>query len=302
MSGQKSDINDLFEEFSPNSIEEWEKVLKRDLNGADYKEKLNWKTFEGIEAQPFYRKEDLESVAHHQKKILPETPAAWKISEEIFAADPSKANQLAKEAVGSGADAIRFTIRPTHDEGMLGPDIAGIQVQNLDDLYKLMDGIDPGKTELIFDSGVGSVGILALVNAYLEDSDKNRHDYRSAISFLYDPFTFMAGHGRLPLPEKELNNAITQMAAADGYKSLAANGAFYHNCGATIVQELGIALAIGSEYLARIPAELRNQASGKYWMQLAAGSLFFPEIAKFRAQDSFGTVFLMVMKLKIVRH
>lgn len=283
MSDHKSDTKNLFEEFSPTSIEEWEKVLERDLNGANYKEKLKWQTLEGIDVQPFYRKEDLKSVAHYQKNVLPDTPADWKISEEIFAADPSKANQMAKEAVENGANAVRFTVRPTHDEGLLGPDIAGVQVHNLDDMSLLLDGIDPSKTEIIFDSGPGSAGILAMVRAYLETAGKNQQQYGSVFSFLYDPFTFMAGHGRLPIAGNELNSTLTQMSKTDGFKSLAADGSFYHNCGATIVQELGIALAIGSEYLARIPAELRQQASGKFWMQLAAGSLYFPEIAKFRA-------------------
>jgi len=65
--------------------------------------------------------------------------------------------------------------------------------------------------------------------------------------------------------------------------TLAADGAFYHNCGATIIQELGIALSIASEYLANVPEDKRKQAAKKIWMHLSAGSLYFPEIAKFRA-------------------
>ena len=52
----------LFFEFPPTSTEEWMEVVKKDLKGADFEKKLVWKTQEGFNVQPFYRKEDIESL------------------------------------------------------------------------------------------------------------------------------------------------------------------------------------------------------------------------------------------------
>ena len=38
----------LFQEFEKVSKSDWEEVVKGDLKGADYKEKLRWETLEGF--------------------------------------------------------------------------------------------------------------------------------------------------------------------------------------------------------------------------------------------------------------
>ncbi|HKL14260.1 MAG TPA: methylmalonyl-CoA mutase family protein [Balneolaceae bacterium] len=286
MSDSETNTGTLFSEFEPVTTEEWEKVLTRDLKGADYKKKLKWESIEGIEVLPFYRKEDLENLPHLSDGVEINTPAEWQFCEVINRADPAEANKAAKEAIDGGADSVQFTIQIDPDEGVLGGDITGTHVQNLEDLKTLLDGINPEKTGVVFDSGVGSVGLLGLLKALLNDSDatsSGSDDIPEAVSFLFDPFTYMAHRGRLPLPEKQLNSFIEQMAARTGGHTLAADGAFYHNCGATIIQELGIALSIGSEFLARVPEGRREQTAKQFWMHLSAGSLYFPEIAKFRA-------------------
>lgn len=279
MADSKTEKKNLFSEFEPTTTEEWEEVLTRDLKGADYKKKLNWQSIEGIEALPFYRKQDLDKLPHLQNGAEIETPAKWQFCEVIESADPADANIEAKKAIEAGADSLWITLQLDADEGMLGGDITGTHVQNLEDLKTLFDGIDLEKTGVVFDSGAGSPGVLGLVKAFLQNSDRTPF----GISFLFDPFTFMAHRGRLPLPEKKLNSVIEQMATEVGFKTLAADGAFYHNCGATIVQELGIALSIGSEFLSRIPEPNREEAAKNFWMHLSAGSLYFPEIAKLRA-------------------
>lgn len=277
MPDDKNSTADLFNEFPPTPDKEWEDILRRDLKGADYKEKLKWESLEGIEALPFYRKEDLRKIAHLQKCLMPETPGNWTLSENIDASDPKEANSQAKNAVLNGAQSLRFTIRATLNDGALNGDIIGTQIHNLNDLQTLLNGIDCKKTEVIFDSGAHSIGMTGMLNAFLRHSDP------VSFTLLFDPFTYLAEHGRLPMPEDDLNRVINLYSNTDGFNSLAADGSFYHNCGATIIQELGITLAIGSEHLARVDEKSRTEAANRFWMQLSAGSLYFPEIAKFRA-------------------
>lgn len=279
MSDSDIKTDPLFTEFEPASTEKWEDVLTRDLKGADYKKKLAWNSIEGIDVLPFYRKEDLENLPHLAEGIDINTPSKWQFCEPIDKADPAEANAAAKQALENGSDALWFRIRFDPDEGMLGGDVSGIRVQDLDDMKTLLDGIDLKTTQVVFDSGVGSPGVLALIQAMMDESD----DIAESFSFLFDPFTYIAGHGRLSLPENQLNSVINQMVDSPMSDTLAADGAFYHNCGATIIQELGIALSIASEYLANVSEDKREQAAKKIWMHLSAGSLYFPEIAKFRA-------------------
>ena len=49
----------LFSEFSPVSSENWKNKIVEDLKGADYDKKMIWRTGEGFNVNPFYRKEDL---------------------------------------------------------------------------------------------------------------------------------------------------------------------------------------------------------------------------------------------------
>jgi len=299
MSDKQNSTTDLFHEFEPTSTREWEDLLKRDLKGGDYKQKLTWKSIEGFEVLPFYRKEDVEHLSRIRQNIEVKTPAQWAFCEPIDASDPAAANRQAREAIDGGAESLWFTVLMDADEGVLGGDITGTHVQNLDDLKTLLEGIDLEKTGVVFNSGAGSPGIVGLVKSFLKsygESTTHSADTKSAptsqrvplgkrvtFSFLFDPFTFMAHRGRLPLPEKRLDTVIEQMASEEDFMTLAADGAFYHNCGATIVQELGIALAIGSEFLARVPENSREKAAKQFWMHLSSGSLYFPEIAKLRA-------------------
>jgi len=49
----------LFDMFSPTSTEAWKEKITVDLKGADFNKKLVWRTNEGFNVQPFYRREDL---------------------------------------------------------------------------------------------------------------------------------------------------------------------------------------------------------------------------------------------------
>src|SRR5699024_9048212 len=71
----------------------------------------------------------------------------------------------------------------------------------------------------------------------------------------YDPFVYLLQHGQYPKSKKELKQDIAEIAAFTSQqlprvRPLGIDGRLYHNSGATIVQELGYALAAASEYLA----------------------------------------------------
>ena len=54
----------LFDMFSPTSTHDWIEKITVDLKGADFEKKLVWRTNEGFNVKPFYRREDLKDIPH----------------------------------------------------------------------------------------------------------------------------------------------------------------------------------------------------------------------------------------------
>ncbi len=259
----------LFSEFSPTSLEQWKAVLEKDLKGKDYQSVLKWESIEGINVLPFYRKEDLEAVQHVKENSLPLPDRSWKICEEIFESDPKKANEEALRAVEGGATTIK--INSSNNE-------SGTRIQTQEDIEIFFSNLDLSKTELLFNSGMSSPELMAMVKHHAE-----KNGSKIDAVFQFDPFTYNVANGKHSLTEEKIDSSIHEMAVQTDYKSFFVDGAFYHNCGATIIQEVGISLAIASEYLARTPEKDRKQTSNRIFLNLSVGSLYFPEIAKLRA-------------------
>src|SRR5271157_821673 len=105
----------LLQEFPPVSTESWEGVIRRDLKGADYANKLIWQTAEGIAVKPYYRAEDIAGLEFSDAipGAIPYLRGAhstgdWRIREEIDETDPEEANRAAHNAVHAGAGEIAF--------------------------------------------------------------------------------------------------------------------------------------------------------------------------------------------------
>ena len=52
----------LFSEFQAPTTQEWLDKIEVDLKGADFQKRLVWRTNEGFNVQPFYRREDLKDL------------------------------------------------------------------------------------------------------------------------------------------------------------------------------------------------------------------------------------------------
>ena len=52
----------LFTEFTAPTTQEWLDKIEVDLKGADFQKRLVWRTNEGFNVQPFYRREDLKDL------------------------------------------------------------------------------------------------------------------------------------------------------------------------------------------------------------------------------------------------
>lgn len=92
--------------FPPTPTEAWLERVAADLRGAPL-DRLTWQMPEGIALRPFYRAEDLDARTLPALSRPPEA-RAWRLRQDIRAADAESANRLARRALDGAADLVGF--------------------------------------------------------------------------------------------------------------------------------------------------------------------------------------------------
>ena len=123
------DKKNLFAEFPEITKSEWIKKATTDLKGANFEEKLVWKTEEGLQIMPFYTKEDLTELdylkGYHNSTLNSEKAhlgsRAWLNRQIIPVKDLMQANKSALKALNEGADALELDLR--NFEGIISFDL-----------------------------------------------------------------------------------------------------------------------------------------------------------------------------------
>ena len=108
----------LFSEFQAPTTQEWLDKIEVDLKGADFQKRLVWRTNEGFNVQPFYRREDLANLktpdslpgefpfVRGNKKDSNE----WYVRQNLAVNDPKEANAKALDILNKGVDSLGFRI------------------------------------------------------------------------------------------------------------------------------------------------------------------------------------------------
>ena len=267
----------LFSEFSPVSSENWKNKIVEDLKGADYDKKMIWRTGEGFNVNPFYRKEDLpEGCGTAAPGEFPYTRGNsccnnWLIRQSINIADAAEANAKARKMNEDGVTSIAFKVRGK----LVTPEY----------IPALLDGIDAEKVELSFNICVNKTMVFtAMLVDYYKEKGFDLEKVRGTIE--YDPI------GKELLTGKVIENyadiikgLVSTLEELPRYRCVAVNSVRLNDAGAYITQELAYALAWGNEYMqamteAGIPA---GKAAKSIRFNMGISSNFFMEIAKFRA-------------------
>lgn len=269
----------LFSDFTAPTRQEWIDKINVDLKGADYQKKMVWRTNEGFNMEPFYRKEDLEGMT--QINSLPgqfpylrgnkKDNNQWYVRQNIKAADPKEANAKALDILNKGVTSLGFKI----------------PAKELDAAYldTLLEGIQAEAVELNFSTCQGHTLKLAqLLADYFTRKGYNADKLVGSINF--DPIEKILTKGKNTTALLEnIPEIVKAMSAFPHYRCIGVNADTLCNNGAYVYQELGYALAWGNEYLnqmteAGIPAD---QAAKSIKFNLGIGGVYFMEIAKFRA-------------------
>ena len=267
----------LFSEFPPITTEEWMNKITEDLQGADFQKRLVWKTTEGFDVQPFYRKEDVPAASKSElPAVFPFTRGCkcdnnWLIRQEIAVEDAAVANKKAKYLLQKGCTSLAFYIK--------GQQVSATFVE------ALLEGIDAEKVELNFCvCAKKSYEFAALLIEYYKGRGFAFDKLRGCIE--YDPLGKQLTKGKhIDGAKATMVKLADLMAALPGYRCIVVDAAQLCNSGAYIAHELGYALAWGNEYMnilteGGVPA---SAAAKKIKFNFGISSNFFMEIAKLRA-------------------
>ena len=268
----------LFSEFPPVSTEEWVAKITADLKGVPFEKKLVWKTGEGFNVNPFYRREDLKDLKTTDS--LPgEFPYVrgtkkdndWKVRQNIEVTNFKSANAEAKDLLTKGVTSLGFSVK-------------GDEV-NAENIATLLDGICPVATELNFSTC--NCKVEKLITILVENFKTKGADLSKCFGSVdFNPF-------KKPLLKGKVNDSWVDDAAAvlkagrelPRYRFLGVDSFYLNNAGAYISQELGCALAWGDEYISKLTEAGfgADEVAKKIKFNMGISSNYFMEIAKFRA-------------------
>ena len=266
----------LFEMFPPVSSEEWHAKVDADLKGVPFEKKLVWRTNEGFNVNPMYRREDIADLK--TTNSLPgeypfvrgtRTDNNWLVRQEIIAGSPAEANAKALDVLGKGVTSLGFHVSDV----------------NAETVSTLLEGINLSEVEIN----------LSCCHRKAEELTKVLTDYikaHNAESTFHGSIKFNPWKRDLKKGKKSPVNAagtgkklIELAAGIPGLHVLSVDSAMLTNSGAYIYQELGYALAWGAEWLTLLTdAGLTvDDIAPRIKFDMGVGTNYFMELAKFRA-------------------
>ena len=269
----------LFTEFTAPTTQEWLDKIEVDLKGADFQKRLVWRTNEGFNVQPFYRREDLANLK--TPDALPgEFPFVrgnkkdsnvWYVRQNIEVTDAKEANKKALDILNKGIDSLGFKLK-------------GDMVSK-ETVEALLDGIYCDCIEVNFAACPRhAVELAEILVAYFAEKGYDKEKVVGSIEF--DPMAKMVMKGKDVTPVLENGPKLVEaLKEYPHFRCIAVSSDALNNAGAYIVQELGYALAWGNEYLqqltdAGVDVDL---AAKSIKFNMGVSENYFMEIAKFRA-------------------
>ena len=269
----------LFTEFAVPTTQEWLDKIEVDLKGADFQKRLVWRTNEGFNVQPFYRREDLANLK--TPEALPgEFPFVrgnkkdsneWYVRQNIKVDDPKEANKKALDILNKGIDSLGFKLSG--------------KLVSKETVETLLDGIYCDIIEVNFATCPRHA--VELAEILVEYFGKKGYDKEKVVGAIeWDPMAKMVMKGKdvtevLAVAPK----LVETLKDYPNFRCISVDSAALNNAGAYIAQELGYALAWGNEYLqqlvdAGVDVDL---AAKSIKFNMGVSENYFMELAKFRA-------------------
>lgn len=270
----------LFSEFAAPTTQEWLDKIQVDLKGADFQKRLVWRTNEGFNVQPFYRREDLKDL-----KAVDSLPGQfpyvrgnktdnnlWHVRQDIVVTDDVKAaNTKALDVLMRGADALGFEIPRS--------------LVSAETIATLLDGIKADILELNFSTcPCHTVELAQLLVDYYKAQGYDLAQMEGSLDF--DPISKMLQKGKDTRHALEFARPLMEaLRELPKYRCFTVNSRLLNNAGAYIYQELGYALAWGNEWMQMLTEAGcdATEVARRIKFNMGVSENYFMEIAKFRA-------------------
>jgi len=262
--------------FLPSRLPNGGQRYEADLKGAPFEKKLVWRTNEGFNVQPMYRSEDTADFT--TTNSLPgEYPYVrgtrdnndWLTRQDILADTPAEANAKALDVLNKGVTSLGFKVSE--------PTIETVETL-LKDIY--LPAVEINFTCCPKNS-------IPLAKALVEYIKKQgvADTFKGSISF--NPMKKALKHG-VKFPGDITSMALQLMDIAKdvpGLKLFAVDSFMLSDAGAYIYQELGYALAWGTEWLTLLTEAGKSvdEVADRIKFNMGVSSNFFMELSKFRA-------------------
>jgi len=272
----------LFDQFPPVSTKEWMSKIAADLKCEDLSSKLVWKTREGFDVLPFYRREDIENLKYID--CLPgQFPYlrgkktggnSWRVRQNITVTDYKAANEEAHELLMKGVDSLGFII-------------ADPESINEDNFNTLLKDIIPEAVEINFLSNGRAKDIATLFSDYIKSRGADSDKIYGAVET--DPIGRLMLNGTLCIPVAGGFDYLASVAGLASslprFRAVHLNASNFGNAGCNIVQELAFGISMGAEYLVQLIHRgiKADTAASKIRFSFSTGPDYFPGIAKLRA-------------------
>lgn len=244
-----NDTESLFSGFPAVDYEQWKSKVIDELKGTDFS-KIVWKTPEGFEMEPWHNR---HTAAPALNVPFRRSTNRWRICQQISASKILDDPALLDEAMAGGANAIELHFEGTEESA----DIAR--------LLEARHTLDPAKIALYFSGAIDDPALL------LDELTSLPGFAANSGALLFDALS--APDDDLPLPPHS------------EFRTIAVDTVRFHEAGATITQELAIALAGVSDCLSRLTDAGVDAAKTAAAIEIvfATGTSHFPELAKLRA-------------------
>lgn len=266
----------MFSEFKAASKKDWHEKLISDLKGGTYQD-LQWHTYEGFPLDPYYTRNDLDSLRYLQQlhnaqagtaEAGPGSPRQWVNNQYIRVKNEKEANAIALDALNQGAEGIFF-------------DVSRLTDLKLDVLLK---NIHLNYCSISFMAGNEAEHLLQVYLEYAKAQGIKAEELHGF--FHFDPVGEITDNGLVDSDHFESFTAITnQTASMPHFYGISVNTSYFHDAGASAVQEIAFSLNIAVAYLHKLTEQgiSAAEAAQNICLSVSIGTSYFMEIAKLRA-------------------
>lgn len=288
-------------EFPQASRKDWEALAAKTLGDTPL-EKLNTRTYDGIEVQPLYLAEDWNAEGDPSgfPGDAPFTRGSkavgglqgWGVEPEVLHPSVEAANDIILADLQRGASGVTLRLDRAARRGLSADSEdageEGLLMHSVQDLDRVLNEVLLDLIPVRLQAGGSFPGAAAMLAAVWRRRGLEAKDVKGNLGA--DPIGTLASEGELPTSLETQLEAATALAHAalenwPGVTTFGVDVSRYHDAGATEAQELGCALATGLVYLKELIRSGMDvdHACRQIEFTLTADEQFFTTIARLRA-------------------